>query len=287
MSSGRNGWGLKLLCAALPLALGCAPLELTSAAKTPLAQPKMSPGTAVLDIYFVRFPFGDVDANGALWDEIDEQRLPPELRQRLADNGFRVGVVGSHVPDRLVKLMDLHETATTAPETTAATFAAQPKVVVRHLQAGAGAREEIACHQAESMTPLLVGDDSGLQGKTFSNGQGIFAMRMHPQRDGAVRIELTPEVQYGEPESRFVAGGAGAAEFRLEAGRPKEVFDSMSFEASLGPGEMLALTSLPERSASLGHHFFVETANGATEQKLLIIRVAQTQHDPLFGGEGR
>ncbi|MBI3462842.1 MAG: hypothetical protein HY000_07245 [Planctomycetes bacterium] len=285
MASGSYGWSLKLLCAALPLVLGCAPLELRSAAKTPLTQPRLSPGTVVLDIYFIRFPFAEADANGPPWDEIDEQRFPPELRQRLADNGFRVGVVGGHVPDRLAKLMEIQETAAGPPEAAAVTFAAQPKVVVRHLQAGAGAREEIVSHQVETMTPLLVGADCELQGQTFPKGQGVFALRTQPQPDGAVRLELTPEVQYGEPKVDYVVGGAGAAEFRLEAGRPKEVFDSMKLEASLGPGEMLVLTSLPERSASLAHHFFVETANGATEQKLLIIRVAQTQHDPLFGSE--
>ena len=44
---------------------------------------------------------------------------------------------------------------------------------------------------------------------------------------------------------------------------------------------MLVLTSLPNRQGSLGHHFFTET-NGRLEQKLLIIRLSQTQHDGLF-----
>jgi hypothetical protein len=284
MASRPFGWSLTLLCAAWPLVVGCAPLELTSA-KTPLAQPKLSPGTVVLDIYFVRFPFADPDSNGLLWQEIDELRLPPDLRRRLADNGFRAGVVGGHVPDRLAKLMEIEDPAAQPPLAAAAALAAQPKVVVRHLQAGVAMREEIASHQVESMTPLLVGEGGELRGKTFAKGQGIFALRTHPQPDGAVRLELVPEVQYGEPQSRIVPGGAGASVFRLEAGRPKEVFDALKVEASLGPGEMLVLTSLPERAASLGHQFFVESNSGATEQKLLIIRVAQTQHDPLFGTE--
>lgn len=272
------------MCAALPLLLSCAPLELRSAAKTPLAQPRLSPGAVVLDIYFVRFPFGDPDANGPLWDEIDEQRFPPELRQRLADNGFRVGVVGGHVPDRLAKLMEIKDPSEQPPLEAAAAFAERPKVVVRHLQAGMGVREEIVSHQVESMTPLLVGEEGELLGKTFPNGQGVFTLRTQPQPDGAVRFELAPEVQYGEPQSRIVPDAAGAWS-RVEAGRPKEIFDQMKLETSLGPGEMLVLTSLPERPASLGHQFFVETTSGAAEQKLLIIRVAQTQHDPLFGVE--
>jgi len=274
-----------VICALLPLGIGCAPLDLHPESKTPLAQPKLSSGAVVLDIYFVRFPFADAEANHDLWQEIDEQRFPADLRQRLADNGFRAGVVGGHIPDRLAKLMEVKDEASPTTEVTTSDFAAQPKVVVRHLQAGAGVREEVASHQVASMTPLLVSEDGTLQGKTFINGQGVFALRTQPQPDGGVRLELSPEVQFGEPKPHFVAGGAGASEFRLETGRPKEVFDSMRLETSLGPGEMLVLTSLPERSASLGHQFFVESAGGGTEQKLLIIRVAQTQHDALFGVE--
>ncbi len=46
---------------------------------------------------------------------------------------------------------------------------------------------------------------------------------------------------------------------------------------------MLVLSSLSNRPGSLGHHFFTEKQNeGRLEQKLLIIRLAQTQHDGLF-----
>jgi hypothetical protein len=282
MASGPYGRSLLSLCAALPLLAGCA--EFVTTAKTPLSQPKLSPGAVVLDIYFVRVPLADPDANGPLWQEIDEQRFPVDLRQRLADNGFRVGRVGNHVPDRLTKLMEIKEEPAGDVAAASETFAAQPKIVVRHLQAGMGLRQEIASHQTESMTPLIVGENGELQGKTFAKGQGIFALRTQPQPDGAVRFEMTPEVHFGEPRMDWALGGSGAGEWRMEPGRPKEVFDSLKLETSLAPGEMLVLTSLPERAASLGHQFFVETTNGA-EQKLLIIRVAQTQHDPLFSAE--
>jgi hypothetical protein len=45
---------------------------------------------------------------------------------------------------------------------------------------------------------------------------------------------------------------------------------------------MLILGSLPSRSGSLGHHFFTKENNGRLEQKLLIVRLSQTQHDGLF-----
>jgi hypothetical protein len=46
---------------------------------------------------------------------------------------------------------------------------------------------------------------------------------------------------------------------------------------------MLLVSSLPGRPGSLGHYFFTEQTSGALDQKLLLIRLAQTQHNDLFG----
>jgi len=68
---------------------------------------------------------------------------------------------------------------------------------------------------------------------------------------------------------------------RLESSRPKREFDDMTITADLAPGAMLVLTSLPNRPGSLGHHFFTEKT-GRLEQKLLIVRLAQTQSGGPF-----
>ena len=44
---------------------------------------------------------------------------------------------------------------------------------------------------------------------------------------------------------------------------------------------MLIVSSLPNRPGSVGHYFFTEN-EARLEQKLLIVRLAQTQHDGLF-----
>ena len=72
---------------------------------------------------------------------------------------------------------------------------------------------------------------------------------------------------------------------RLETGRAKKVFENLAISATLSSGEMLLVSSQPQRPGSVGHYFFTEQTSGALEQKLLIIRLAQTQHDDLFGGE--
>ena len=92
-------------------------------------------------------------------------------------------------------------------------------------------------------------------------------------------MELTPELHHDRPQQRWV-GSHGM--LRLDTSRPKLVFDDMILSADLAPGAMLVLSSLPNRQGSLGHYFFTEEPGGRVEQKLLIVRLSQTQHDGLF-----
>ena len=85
-----------------------------------------------------------------------------------------------------------------------------------------------------------------------------------------------------------VAAAASAAERTItfeslldEMARPRKVFDRLGFSATLAPGSMLLISSFPDRPGSLGHHFFT-TENGSLQQKLVVVRLAQTQSNPLF-----
>ena len=88
---------------------------------------------------------------------------------------------------------------------------------------------------------------------------------------------------HGEPRKRFV-GSQGA--LRMEVGRARRVFDELTLSARLSVGQMIVLGSLDSRPGSLGHHFFTQDSEGPVEQKLMVIRLSQTQHDDLFDAEG-
>jgi len=107
----------------------------------------------------------------------------------------------------------------------------------------------------------------------------VFVIRARPERDGRVRIRLVPEVQHGENKLRYV-GTQGV--LRIEPGRTKRAFDDLAVEAVLAPGHMLLLGTLLDPPGSLGRRFFTQNVDGQVQQKLLVIRLAQTQHDDLF-----
>jgi len=259
---------------------GCTPIQPQSAKM--LAPPSMSPGSCVLDIFFVRFPLGDEEAGARLWDEIDEQRLPCELRQALARNGFRAGVVGGRMPLALARLLELGgKPAPTGDcqQVRLEELETTPTVVRRHLQMRDGKRQEILTSDVDEERDVLLCTADGVCGASYPHAQGVLAITGHAEPDGRVRIELMPELHYGNHVPRYV--GRQHA-FRLETSRSREVFDDLALSVALTAEEMLVISGVPERLSSLGDHFFTRETSGRKERKLLVIRLSQTQHDDLF-----
>jgi hypothetical protein len=241
----------------------------------------MSKDSCVLEIFFARFPFDDPDANVDLWQDVDEQHFPARLRKSLAGNGFRVGLVGGQMPMALSKLLELGDKpapAGDAAETKVTDMKEEPTVLRRRLQTRAACRSEVVSSDTYDQLPVLIAADGQVCGETYCQAQAIWAVKAFPEADGRVRIELVPELHHDQTRQRWV-GKQGM--LRLETSRPRRVFDDMAISATLSPGAMLVMTSLPNRTGSLGHHFFTEK-NDQLEQKLVVIRLAQTQHDDLF-----
>ncbi|MBN1909148.1 MAG: hypothetical protein JW818_05360 [Pirellulales bacterium] len=269
---------------AIGTVVGCARVN-TPRAQSPLRQPEMSTDSVVLDIFFVRFPYGDPDVNEALWREIDEQHLPPECRRQLLENGFRAGIIAGGLPARLSELMKLADKPAPSghpTEMTPGDLVGEPTVLQRHLQIRAGARGEILASDVRDELPVLMRDALGrLSGQSYAQAQPVLAIRPVPEPDGRVRLDVVPEVHYGPVRPCRVVGD-GQGMLRFEPSRQRRVFDKLALEAVLSPGHMLMMSSLPTRRGSLGHHFFTVSHSGKQEQKLLIIRLSQTQHDDQF-----
>lgn len=251
--------------------------------KSPLVRAQMSPGSVVLDIFFVRFPAGQEEATRRLWEEVDEQQLGAETRRQLNQSGFRAGVVTGQLPTTLAQLLEASgKPASGAGEVQQVCLTeieADPRVIWRHLQCQTGQRAEVIASQVYDELPVLTTEANGLCGQTYPKAQGLLAVKTFPEADGRVRIGLTPELHYGEPRQRFV-GEQGA--LRMEAGRARRTFNDLALSATLAPGHILVLSTMPSRPGSLGHYFFTTDTSGQREQKLLVIRLSQTQHDGLF-----
>lgn len=266
---------------------GCRPIMPDAKIQTPLKPVVLSQGSLVLDIFFIRFPFGEEKVNEDLWEEIDEQHFSVECRRRLSDNGFRMGRIGGRVPDELAKLLELGEKPVAVGEPNQLDLedlGSGPRVRWRHLQVKPCQQSKIIASDFYDELPVIIKDSEGqIGGKILEHAQALFTLRAELKNDGCVDLCLTPEIHYGQSRKQWTAGSQGV--LQLESGCSREVFDTLTSRATLAPGDMFVIAGLPDRSGSLGHHFLTEMNSGKLEQKLLVIRLSQTQHDDLFSGE--
>ncbi|HEY2881429.1 MAG TPA: hypothetical protein VGJ15_03325 [Pirellulales bacterium] len=264
---------------------GCAPLQQTKSSRTLLKPIDLDSNSLQLEVISIRFPFGDEQMNGPLWNEIDEQQIPLSTRSRLAENGIRAGVVGGEMPPSLARLIGAAEQQPTSVAQAAERLEQTPPASRQQMQLHSGWRGEIIASNVYPELPLLMRENGQPCGHTYPSAQGVLATKAEAMGDRRVVLHLTPELQYGQTRQQFVIEDG-----RLlpQQGKPKRMFDQLAFDATLAQGDMLVLTSLPQHSGTLGHYLFTESPNyaspddGQLQQKLLIVRLSQSRKSDLF-----
>jgi hypothetical protein len=201
--------------------------------------------------------------------------LPAETRLRLAANGMRCGRCGLQLPTALFALL----------EESKGSHEAEPwndgALVRRRLQSRSGWRGRIVMSGPHEQLEATIHESGSERGEVYQQAACVIATRTFPVGDGRVRLELTPEIEHGAPKQRLV-DGEGA--LRWEASQERRVYDDLSMESQLSPGQALVLSAAPSR-AGLGRAFFVRDSADGPRQVLLVVRVAQTQHDDRFAPE--
>ncbi len=148
--------------------------------KSPLKPPQMSPDSVALEVFFVRFPVSDAEANGRLWEEVDEMHLAGEIRQRLARNGFRVGLAGGQVPATLAKLMELKDkpvASTPSIESRVTDLEHELRTARRRMELRPGVRSEIVASDVQEELPILYCSQSGVEGEIFRLAQPVLEIK--------------------------------------------------------------------------------------------------------------
>jgi hypothetical protein len=249
-----------------------------------LKKPRIAADSVVLEVFAVHFRRDDHDLCGAIWKEVDEQVLPPDARHRLAENGFRAGVVSGHLPQAVQRILELHsqptpQTDPDAPQVNVLTFDGRPTVRIQQMQLPARRRGEIATSNVYVSAAPLYYEDGRLHGETLEFCQGMLAVKPMPEKDGRIRLEVVPELHYGEPQRRFTSA---EGILNLETGRPRKALAKLAQELMLSPGDIYVIGSSHAKHGSLGDYFFTVESGNTPHAKLLFVRLAHTQHDSLF-----
>ncbi|MDO4569888.1 MAG: hypothetical protein Q4D38_05865 [Planctomycetia bacterium] len=245
------------------------------------------PNTVTLDIFFVRCPYGCPELNETLWEDVDEQAVAPRLRRNLYSNGFRVGVIGNQLPLSLLRLLNarMDEKAESGITTIRLEdIPSTPKVMRSSVAARNNQRNEVNVSEITNHVTILFNENGVPGGESFTKAQAVLAVKTQTKGDGSVKVEIVPELQYGEPRQTY-SYGAGA--MMMATARPKKLFDSLRTEFRIKPGQIIVFTNVAELEGNLGHFFFSDEQSELRYQKLLCIRVIQSQHDELYSTDGR
>jgi hypothetical protein len=254
--------------------------------KSPLRPAAASPESVAMEIIWARFPAGDPELNDAAWREIDETQIAPAVRRELANNGFRVGVIGGIVPAAIARALGSGEKPddepTTSNSATSATLTAEPVVHGRIQQLRRNQRSEIQASEIYPSLPLLVNGGQELSGRTYFDAQAMYALRVDSQPDQTVMVELTPELHYGPARLRFTREDDDMGILRQAPLREREVFGDLRMSVRLAPGEMLVLMGLTGAGSRLGHYFHSVDSSEGRQQKLILIRLAEVPPSEMF-----
>lgn len=268
----------------LVAAAGCAAFK-----KQPEGEPSSLPAlkpagdTVGLEIAFLKLPPTAVSQTALAWNDVDETRLPIELRRRLDANGIRCGCFGAQMPEPLRRLVDQATESQTGSSEDGVQVGAGHVHTRRQLQSRTGQRNEILASQILPEIAVLSNAGGQVAGNTYHNAQCIWNLKTFPQGDGRVRLQLTPEVHFGQPQNQWIGQSTGI--FRQVTARKRKVFDDLRIEVDINAGHT-CLLSATDPVKGLGQHFFTYGTDAETPgPKLLMIRLARTQYEDLFGGE--
>jgi hypothetical protein len=252
--------------------------------RSPLQPAPSSPDSVTMEIIWARFPAEDRGLNFDAWREIDETQIAPAVQRELANNGLRAGVIGVRLPEAIDRALhqgeDPADSAGPAAAEQTLQITTEPIVHGRVRRLRRHQRSEIQASEVFASLPLLVREGRELSGGPYQQAQAVYALRVDPQPDRTVRVELTPEIHHGAPRVRWTGGDDGI--LRQAPLRDHEVFDRLRLAVRLSPGEMLVLMSLPNAGSRLGHYFHAVDSADGPQQKLILIRLAEVPPSDTF-----
>jgi len=243
-----------------------------------------SPESVTLEVFHARIPLEQDGKADGLWDGVDEQCFDVELRRRLVANRLRAGVVGGTLPPILADLLELKgETPKLSAERVISGVTAVPQVTRRVVQVNR--REPTSVHASElrDEAQILVNDHGGFHGRTYRQVEAVYTLKARAVDGQRATVQLIPELAHGDLKNRYA--GSDQMLFVMTPSREREVFDRLALEATLSPGEVLVLGSLPDAGSSLGGMFHTAVSDGRQERKLILIRLLESPRSEILAAK--
>jgi hypothetical protein len=271
----------RCLNALLPLvilATGCAAWQKPEK-RFRLPSPQVPLDAIPCEIAFLQWDPRQVEKDQQFWLSVDEQFLSAEVRQRLQDNGLRIGLISGTLPSELRD--KLEATRDPVAALTAEKMPPGTEMLSRRerLQCRLGIADLIeVLPESARRGAILWSEEGRVVGKVFDRPRGFFTLTTHSHGDGRLRLELIPGIDHGEPRQRMIGN---PAMMRIEVRRDQKLFELLAVDALVRPGQTLIVTSTPAPKG-IGATFFSSRFATGSDQLFLLIRVGSSQRDNLF-----
>jgi hypothetical protein len=235
--------------------------------------------TIPLEARWVRHPVDDPLVVDELWQSVDEQALPRDMRERLAANGLRAGLLPWPLPEALAERLAFLEEATDADDQPATDDPLMPDVSRQTLRLLPGRPSEVVATPAAAEVVVLMRDGNRVCGTTYHHATAVFELSAEAAADGKTCLGLVPVIQHGDRHRQWI-GEDGV--FRLEAGQCRKHLDSLEVSLELSADTMLVITAAGPPSSTVGDAFFRSRKLPRTPQQTLVLRPLTRTTDPLF-----
>ena len=239
---------------------------------------------ASIEIFNIRLAPHQNELVQELWQEVDEQSLPPPLRRELHTQGFRAGILRDLLSPALTQLLNnSSENKSEIPPGNLQEFSmadvARETTVVRNVHAlFPDTRALIKIFDDQNALPefsLFRQENGMLHGQTYTQAVGILSVSASINKDGSAQIQIVPELEYGTLERR-IRTVAGVVVH--ETSRPRYAFETLSISQRLLPGQWIIMGTTTMDSSGVGKAFFVRKVS-TPEQRLLAIRLVQVRQN--------
>lgn len=228
--------------------------------------PEARPDVVELYYIFLEGDLGDPAINEEIWSkEADEQCIPLDVKAALADNGLRVGKLGSRLSPAVLELLNNNDKNSTGRK--------------HHATSG-----HLAKVQMTDILPswnLFRKVDGHPVGDEIRDAQGYLYLTPTITGDSGVTLEITPQIEYGPRQQKRVPT-ADLAGWQLRSERETKAFPELRAAVTLANGEYALIGAFPDPGATLGRKLFLKENQNPPRQTLLLVRVVRPNREELM-----
>lgn len=241
---------------------------------------------ARLEASIVSRPCNDARIRQYVWEELDESGLmAPDLRQRLNENGFRIGVAGSIAPWALQSLaresVTVHR-AGNEQQMAAAMEQTSVGPAFSLMQNGTSLLELQSQLDVDRLPLSKIQELSSLRDRT--DLKCIMEVSVRELNEDWVLLNVLPQIHVGSSTARLSISGASE---QLPVRQNIVPLYEKQFTVKLLTGEVAVIGRYDSEDWNLGRLFFQPDSGSSGSERLLMIRMVgidklQGQSDPAF-----